>query len=135
MGLSEVSGDMFSDLNFAESVYAPFVGNATKQVMYNINKVANALEEPLTITGLYRTSEYNATLGGSAANSSHIEGRAIDIRLNDEFDKWLEGSQMVQKVSKQGAAEPKYVVYSVSGLPIFTVLREDDHYHIEVYNK
>ena len=119
---------MFSDLDFSDEVYAPYVTNVTKAVLGNINLISNAIDERLVVTGLYRTPEYNKAIGG-ADNSTHTKGMGIDIRLNDKFDQWLNTSTQAQKQNNN-----TYIVYhQTTGQPMFTVLKEDDHFHIESF--
>jgi len=132
LGLNKVEGTMFSDLTFSNEVYAPFVTNTTKSVLNNINLIANALDENLRVTGLYRTPEYNSAVGGQDG-STHTKGMGIDVGLNDKFDNWLNTSTQTAKVSK-GSESDKFIVYhQTTGQPMFTVLKEDDHFHIESF--
>jgi hypothetical protein len=127
MGLNEIDGTMFSSMTMQDDVYAPYVTNSAKSVLNNLNTLAAALQENFIITGLYRTPEYNATVGGMKG-SAHTQGRAIDLKLNDRFIAYLNSSAQSKKVSKN-----KYVMYHQNGNPMFSVLIEDDHLHIESY--
>jgi len=131
LGLNKVSENLYSDLRFLESVYAPYVTNTTKAVMVSINDIAKSLGEEFVITGLYRTPEYNKTVGGQHG-STHTKGMGIDVRLNEKFSDWLNTSPAAKK-TKDTSLGPKYTVYSMTGQPIFTVLVEDDHFHIESF--
>ena len=130
LGLNKIDGTMYSNINVKESVHAPYGTNSTKKTLNNLNGIANEVGTEFNITGLYRTQEYNKTLDGSMDNSAHIQGRGIDMSLNDEFSKFLNNDGRVIKEEKVPAGQ-WYTIYNKQGTFIMRVLEEDDHFHIE----
>ena len=126
LGLNKIESSMFSNINVKSTVYAPFATNGAKMTLNNLNVIAQSLDTEFNISGLYRTPEYNKTLkGADLTNSSHIDGRAIDMSLNSEFERYLNNSPQVTKDGNW------YTVYNNNGTAVFRVLKESDHFHIE----
>ncbi|WP_052143563.1 YcbK family protein [Wocania ichthyoenteri] len=53
-----------------------------KKVVEVAQYIRTALKTPVGINSAFRSPEYNATLEGSAKNSQHIHGKALDLRGN-----------------------------------------------------
>lgn len=51
-------------------------------ILFELQKIRNHFNKPITINSAYRTESYNAKIGG-AKNSYHVQGRAFDIVVKD----------------------------------------------------
>jgi len=53
-----------------------------------LDKAREYANIPFIITSAYRTKEHNAKIGG-VANSSHLKGLAVDIRVNSSKERFF----------------------------------------------
>jgi len=53
-----------------------------------LDQVREEYGKPIRITSGYRTDEYNATLRGAVANSSHLKGLAADISIKNSKERY-----------------------------------------------
>jgi len=51
------------------------------QLLNKLQELRDLLNKPIIINSAYRNKEYNKKVGG-AANSQHLFGRAVDIKVN-----------------------------------------------------
>lgn len=65
---------------------------------------------PISVTSWFRTRAHNKAVGG-AANSKHLSGQAVDVRIGDDGDR----SQFKADAERLG----------------LWVLEEDDHIHVQ----
>lgn len=82
--INVIFGEQLSrNFHSSEVVNASHPEGATFYMDMNLIHIAqylrDRLNEPIHINSAYRNSSYNSTLPGSAKNSMHIEGRALDL--------------------------------------------------------
>lgn len=51
------------------------------ELLHKLQKLRDSMGKPVIINSGYRTPEYNKTVGG-AKKSYHMQGKAVDIRIN-----------------------------------------------------
>tara|TARA_R110000782_G_scaffold161444_1_gene253430 strand:- start:98 stop:424 length:327 start_codon:yes stop_codon:yes gene_type:complete len=61
--------------------------NMNVDFLYKLDEARQCAKIPFIITSAYRSKEHNAKIGG-VANSSHIKGLAVDIRVNSSRERF-----------------------------------------------
>ena len=61
--------------------------NMDVDFLYKLDEARQFAKIPFVITSAYRSKEHNAKIGG-VANSSHIKGLAVDIRVNSSRERF-----------------------------------------------
>lgn len=64
------------------------VTNLDKEFVARLDKARHAANTPFTITSGFRTPEENQSLVGSAGDSAHLKGLAVDLRVENSHEVW-----------------------------------------------
>jgi hypothetical protein len=95
--------------------YPPeWIGLRAVPLSDEFEKVRAVIGKPIVIDSAYRTAAYNATCKGSAKNSQHIQGRALDMRPTG-------GVTVAQlyDVVRSVANDPASAIYGIGRYPTF----------------
>ena len=58
---------------------ARWISTRGRDLRIVFGRIRGIWHRPITVASCYRTASYNARIRGSAKNSQHIEGRALDL--------------------------------------------------------
>jgi hypothetical protein len=116
LGLEHIVAADYPNMTWDKQLYAPYLDKSAMSFLTFLNNLGT----PFTLTGAYRTPEYNKVVDG-VDNSFHKLGKAIDIKPNPAL---LRTIQNIPGIVKKGN---KWIYKDQ-----FTVLDEGDHLHFEI---
>lgn len=83
------------------------------ELLQKLQKLRDTLDKPILINSGYRTLEYNKKVGGSP-KSQHMEGKAVDIRVNEMTPEQV--AKIAEQVGFRGIGIYKTFVHVDTGL-------------------
>jgi hypothetical protein len=119
LGLDPIEPTNYPNMTVSNQVYAPYLNKSAMSFLTLLNNLGT----PFTLTGAYRTPEYNKVVEG-VDNSFHKLGKAIDVAPNENLLRTIQSLPGI--VKKDG----KWVYKDM-----FTVLDEGDHLHFEILSQ
>jgi len=119
LGLGPIEPTNYPNMTVSNKVYAPYLNKSAMSFLTLLNNMGT----PFTLTGAYRTPEYNKVVEG-VDDSYHKLGQAIDVAPNEALLRTIQSLPGI--VKKDG----KWVYKDM-----FTVLDEGDHLHFEILSQ